>query len=77
MKAQRTPQIKGKKLTANKKLRHAAKKRDLIYACAFARQGLRVSRVLKFARFFLEATFNMASNYVRDEIRAAVREEVS
>lgn len=30
--------------------------------------------MLKFARFFLEITFNMASNYVRDEIRAAVRE---
>ena len=31
----------------------------------------------KFARFFLGVTFKMASNYVRDEIRAAVREEVS
>ena len=33
--------------------------------------------MLKFARFFLGVTFKMASNYVRDEIRAAVREEVS
>ena len=33
--------------------------------------------MLKFARFFLGVTFKMASNYVRDKIRAAVREEVS
>lgn len=32
--------------------------------------------MLKFARFFLGVTFKMASNY-RDEIRAAVHEEVS
>ena len=33
--------------------------------------------MLKFARFFRGVTFKMASNYVRDEIRAAVCEEVS
>lgn len=33
--------------------------------------------MLKFARFILGVTFKMASNYVREEIRAAVREEVS
>ena len=33
--------------------------------------------MLKCARFFLGVTFKMASNYVQDEIRAAVREEVS
>ena len=66
-----------KKLTANKKLTHAANEREIIYACAFTREGLRPSSMLKFARFFLGVTFKMASNYVRDEIRAAVREEVS
>ena len=66
-----------KKLTANKKLTHAANEREIIYACAFTREGLRPSTMLKFARFFLGVTFKMASNYVRDEIRAAVREEVS
>ena len=65
------------KLTANKKLTHAANEREIIYACAFTREGLRPSSMLKFARFFLGVTFKMASNYVRDEIRAAVREEVS
>ena len=38
-----------KKLTGNKKLRHAANERKIIYACAFARQGLRLSSKLKFA----------------------------
>ena len=33
--------------------------------------------MLKFARFFLGVTLKMACNYVHDEIRAAVREEVS
>ena len=34
------------------KLRHAANERDIIYACAIAREGLRPSSKPKFARFF-------------------------
>ena len=52
-----TPQIKGKKLRANKKPRHAANEREVIYACAFMREGLTPSSMLKFARFFLGVTF--------------------
>ena len=72
MKRMHTPN-QVKKLTANKKPRHAANEREIIYVCAFTL----LRSMLKFAHFFLRVTFKMASNYVRDEIRAAVREEVS
>ena len=46
-----------KKLSANKKPRHAANEREVIYACAFTHEGLTPSSMLKFARFFLGVTF--------------------
>ena len=65
--------MKWKKLTEYKKPRHTANEREIIYAYAFTREGLRPSSTFSLGLH----SFKMVSHYVRDKICAAVREEVS
>lgn len=45
----------------------------VLYACAFAQEGLRLSSKLKFGCFFLGVTFKMLSNYAQDKIHAVAQ----